>query len=147
MSKLILQQAPFLYPIRLSITEVSAFFVPFFKSSVIGLLCCIMVMNTPNAHATSNPFEKTIGDRVLTLWADKKNCFEKGVFMVSIESKGDAYKIAACSPLGCRITIPEFGNQFHPVHYRLDPMFTWISNTVFETTVNGKKRRFYQCQF
>ena len=66
--------------------------------------------------------------------------------MIAIESYGDTYKVAACAKYGCRIAVPEFGKKTHQGNFKQDPKFIWFSDTAFETKINGKNTRFYQCE-
>ena len=88
---------------------------------------------------------QTVKKRTLTLWSDKKDCFSEGAGLISIDSDGDSYKVAACTKHGCRIAVSEFGTKANKGDYRHDSKFTWLSDTVFETTINGNRVRFYHC--
>ena len=113
------------------------------------LLICLMIafLSSTNSNAENKKYEKIVNGRVYTLWADKKNCQQDGALILSIETKDDNYKVAACSKYGCRIAIEEFGKHDHTINYKTDPLFNWISERVFETKINGNKKRFFQCEF
>lgn len=119
------------------------------KNSITHRLFFIIILTffiSVNSFAESKNNEKVVGDRVLTLWSDMKECYKDGAYIISIESKGDSYKVAACSAYGCRASVPEFGKKSHPFSYRNDSKFIWISDTIFETKINGAYKRFYQCK-
>lgn len=80
-----------------------------------------------------------------TLWSDSKNCYAEGAYLISIMSRGDFYKVAACAPQGCRVAVKEFGKRSHSGDFRKDSKFTWKSEKEFEATVNGVYRSFYLC--
>jgi hypothetical protein len=96
-------------------------------------------------HAEIKNNQKVLGDRVITLWSDKEQCYQHGAYLISIEAIGDSYKVAACSKYGCRASVSEFGTKSHPINYKNDPRFVWINKTTFETTINNQNKRFYQC--
>lgn len=83
--------------------------------------------------------------RVNLLWSTKEKCFDEEAFMISIETDGNAYKVAACAKYGCRIAINEFGKNVHKGDYKDDPKFVWHSDKEFETKINGNNMRFYHC--
>ena len=99
-----------------------------------------------NSHAENKSNKKIVGNRILTLWSDKEECYKDEAYIISIESQGDSYKVAACSAYGCRTSVPEFGKKTHPLNYRNDSKLVWINDTIFETKINGKYKRFYQCE-
>lgn len=111
------------------------------------ILSIVLIITSSNSFAEDKTYEKTVKGRIYTLWSDIKDCEQEGAFIISIESKGDTYKVAACSKYGCRAAIAEFGKYEHTINYKSDPLFNWISDRVFETKINGIKKRFYECSF
>lgn len=113
---------------------------------ILFLIFMLVLFLSVDSHAGNNNNEKIVGDRVLTLWSDKEECYKDGAYIISIESKGDSYKVAACSAYGCRASVAEFGKKSHPSNYRNDSKFVWINDTIFETKINDEYKRFYQCK-
>jgi hypothetical protein len=113
------------------------------------LVCIVLIWTTsfqytyanPGNQKKTNPTKK----RVSTLWSDKKDCFGKDAFIIAIETFDGAYKVAACAKYGCKIGVREFGKKAHSGNIKQDPKFNWISDVEFETKINGKTKRFYQC--
>lgn len=83
--------------------------------------------------------------RISTLWSDKADCSVDGARFIAIGTFRNTYKVAACVPMGCRIAVKEFGKKPHAGSYRDDPKFNWLSETEFETQINGRIMHFFQC--
>jgi len=115
--------------------------------NVISSVIIISFIAISVAHADTQNTQNDKPKRITTLWSDKQECITEDAFMIAIEEYGNTYKVAACAPAGCRISVPEFGKRTHHLNYRHDPKFIWITDTVFEVTIYDKNTRFYKCNF
>lgn len=86
------------------------------------------------------------GNAINSLWSDKKNCKEKGAYIISITAFKNSYKIASCAMYGCRVAVPGFGKKEQSYSYKSDPRFNWISETEFDLKINDKSVHFYSCR-
>ena len=109
------------------------------------ILFCIIILTYSPVYSAPPHVGETSTKRITTLWSDKEECITEDAFMIAIEEYGDTFKVAACVKYGCRIAVPEFGKKTQGVNYRKDPRFVWLSDSIFETIIYKKNRRFYKC--